>query len=427
MRKIPKPPTVYNAEKTPISIADKYHGSSVFLVCSGPSLKTLDLSLLKQDGIVVAGVNNSPAIIRPNIWTHVDGPDRFLLSIWQDPNIMKFCPYPHRDKKLWNNTTKEQVSQTPAKCPNTLFFEWQTPFNPDNWIYQEKFNWGNSDKDEFHYKGQTYKGARSCMLVALKLLIVMGFRKIYLVGADFNMETDQPYAFKQDKQEGGCKSNNNSYTNLNAFMNALVPHFKDLGVEVFNTNKTSGLTAFPYKPYDKAINQVLQKFSDPSQESTEEHYMDIKKKLEKYGKNTPKKEKQKKAVNQKPELIEGYWDGKKLVDPKRTKILKQEATKILEDANLLTVDDLFDLRDMLETIEPSWKGILRRHETKLDLVKSQGSKVKGTTKEALGRDLINYFIIKFKDSPRDYRAFVISKESRKVEIDGTLLTLESFL
>ena len=106
------------------------------------------------------------------------------------------------------------------------------------------------------------------MLVAVRIMAMLGVRNIILVGADFNMDPQQPYAFDQGKSTGAARSNNNAYRKLNSFFNVLKPHFQALGLNVYNTNANSGLKSFDHMPYEEAIDFALQDVRDPSDEHT---------------------------------------------------------------------------------------------------------------------------------------------------------------
>src|SRR5574343_1479552 len=80
-------PMFFTQDHHPLPLMDTYRGRSVFLVCGGPSLLTLDYARLKDPGIITMGLNNSPPTVRPNLWCSVDSPDHWIRSIWLDPTI----------------------------------------------------------------------------------------------------------------------------------------------------------------------------------------------------------------------------------------------------------------------------------------------------------------------------------------------------
>jgi hypothetical protein len=83
-------PFFFTREGSAIDLVGQYKGRSAFLICNGPSFVKLNRNLLSEPGVMTFGINNGPKTFRPNFWTCVDDPVRFLKSIWLDPKITKF-------------------------------------------------------------------------------------------------------------------------------------------------------------------------------------------------------------------------------------------------------------------------------------------------------------------------------------------------
>lgn len=113
--------------------------------------------------------------------------------------------------------------------------------------------WGNhtSTKDSLGIKGK-----RSVMLVALRLLHYLGFRTVYLVGADFKMTPEQGYAFDEHRSAEAVRHNNVLYAALNQRFDALRDHFKHHRFTVINCTPGSGLTAFDHVPFEQAVDRA---------------------------------------------------------------------------------------------------------------------------------------------------------------------------
>ena len=95
------------------------------------------------------------------------------------------------------------------------------------------------------------------MLAVLKIMYLLGFRNVYLIGADFNMSEKLTYHFEEDRHKGAVKNNLNTYKKLESeYFPMLKPYFDDVGFKVYNCTKNSKLTAFPYIDYEKAIQKV---------------------------------------------------------------------------------------------------------------------------------------------------------------------------
>src|SRR4029453_4334606 len=140
-----------------------FRGSSAFLVCGGPSLKTHDLAKLQQRGIVACAVNNAAAVVRPNLWVSVDDPGNFCDAIWRDPAIWKFVPLCHMEKHFTvRNEAGELVASEEVVGDMPLVFGYRRneAFIADQWLYEDTFNWGNHSE---RVDASGIKGSRSVM------------------------------------------------------------------------------------------------------------------------------------------------------------------------------------------------------------------------------------------------------------------------
>lgn len=254
-------PMLFSAEGHNLWMGDLYKGRSAFLIASGPSLlKTVpDPSVLQQPGILTMGLNNSPKLVRPNMWTCVDSPANFMRSIWLDPTIQKFVPFDHVDKPLLDNdsgvaTNFESWTWLPTTvrdCPNVHYFRRNEHFRASQYLWEDTFNWGNH-KD--------LGGGRSVFLVAIRLLYMLGVRRVYLLGVDLDMSPEKKYSFDQDRSPGSIRGNNQTYQMLQERFTALRPLFEQEGFHVFNCNPESKLTAFDHVPFSEALEQVQLEF-----------------------------------------------------------------------------------------------------------------------------------------------------------------------
>lgn len=248
------------AEFETVSLENRYAGQSVFLLCGGPSLTDNDLSLLDQRGIVTMAVNNAWAIHRPTLWTHADPPSSFHHVGWNDPGITKFVPIPYADAEIMEKRDDAFIhsSKTTRDAPNVWFYPRRLGFDPDTFFDEPAVCWGNGEKmvDSLGLRGQ-----RSCMYAALRLLVYLGFHRVYIVGADFRMTEDRGYAFEQDRDARLVKGNNSAYEIMNQRFNSLNSALAERGVQVFNCAEGSGLTAFPFKPFSEAVEAATEAFT----------------------------------------------------------------------------------------------------------------------------------------------------------------------
>lgn len=261
-------PFFFNAWGSEIDLVGHYKGASAFLICNGPSLSSgkYDLSLLKRPGVFTMGINNGPRTIRPNIWTCVDDPKRFIKSIWLDPSIQKIVPMSFTTKALFDNENwcdmldENGKPYLVRKCPNVTYVRRNEKFQADRYLVEDTINWGNSAKNG---------GSRSVMLAAVKILYLLGFRKVYLLGADFDMTGEKTYHFDEQREKGAVRGNMSTYDALkNIYFPSLRPYFEKAGYNVYNCNLDSQLKAFDFVKYEDAIEEATYKLGDIANERT---------------------------------------------------------------------------------------------------------------------------------------------------------------
>jgi hypothetical protein len=248
-------PMFFSAEGNSFpGLQGNFRGASAFLICGGPSFGELDHTPLHN--CYTMALNNSPKTFRPNAWVSVDQPCRFLKSIWLDPTIMKFVPFDHTEKELWNNTKEDWGPLMNAngkrmkarECPNIVYYRRNEKFEPSRWLFEYTFNWGDHKK---------WGGGRSCMLAALKILFVLGFRNVYLLGCDLKMDKNTKYHFDEERNKGSQNGNMSTYNKMiKTYYPQLKPYFDKFGYNVYNCNPDSRLKEFPFVPYEEAIKRA---------------------------------------------------------------------------------------------------------------------------------------------------------------------------
>jgi len=253
-------------------LGDLYKGYSCFLILGGPSFGELlkqkwqfnndEVSteyLLDYPGHCTMAVNNSVKTYRPNLWVSVDNPQRFIKSIFLDPKIQKIIPICHTNKKLFDNEKWEVMDLTPSECPNVIYYRRNSCFNAEQYLFEDTVNWG-SNKNE--------GGSRSVMLAAIRILFQLGFRKVYLLGCDLDMDENKKYHFDQDRSKASINGNNATYELLKQRFEELQPIFLENNFLIYNCNKESKLKVFPYKSFIDCILDSTQNIPNIKTERT---------------------------------------------------------------------------------------------------------------------------------------------------------------
>ena len=244
------PPLIFSGDGKEAPLRNHYKGQSLFLVLSGPSTRELDLTVLKGRGLVSMAVNNAWTLLRPNFWVGVDPPSRFVDLGWLDPGITKFVPACHIHSPI-REFDGRVIGPSPLRvkdCPATWFFNRRDTFDPDTFWTEQGLEWGSTTTGT---DALGLKNSRSVMLPALRLAHYLGFSTLYLLGCDFHMEGDKPYAFSERKSARGVSANNALYKALTQRFESLVR--KGLPLSVVNCNPASALRTFPFLPFREAI------------------------------------------------------------------------------------------------------------------------------------------------------------------------------
>lgn len=265
--------TFFSKNLEPLEMNDAYLGAACFITLTGPSIKEHDLSLLKQRGLFTIGVNNSPALVKPDFWTYVDRSYRFHDAIWRDPTITKCIPVQHLEKwqlKRWDEGEGKPVpwakpngdAVKPRDCPGVISHRRNAYFCDRNWLSEPSLNWGNSEKS---HKANGWPHKLDTMFLAINSAYALGFRRVFLLGCDFTMRPTEPYGIDEGKEAGAVTACNLGYHKMDLMFQALQKSlFTTAGFHVYNCAEVSGLTAFPFCPYDEALDAATEGMpSDP--------------------------------------------------------------------------------------------------------------------------------------------------------------------
>lgn len=271
---LPMVPFFYTREKWSAPLVDLFRGGSAFLIASGPSFKEIDKTTLSKAGAWTMTLNNAVRSFRGNAACIVDDPSRFVASLWLDPKIMKFVPTSHFRKPIWDNRTIQApgrpveyrwapMNVAVGDCPNVFGYQRNEKFHAPRYLREETINWGNHKR---------FGGGRSVMLASLRILYLLGFRKVYLVGVDFEMTDEKRYHFDEGRTEASIKGNMSTYSKMVQWFTELKPLFDKEGFIVKNCNPNSGLRAFPFTTVEEAVGEATLHLGNVEQERTRGMY-----------------------------------------------------------------------------------------------------------------------------------------------------------
>mgnify|MGYP003134865004 CR=1 FL=1 len=244
---------LWDKDKESISWENRYKGSRIFLVCGGPSLNDVDLSLMNKRGVMSMAINNAWSRVKPDFWIGFDSPGRFSYYGWMDPSIIKFVPWQNKEQNL-NSRVGGKISDTghsTMKAPNCWYLSNNEKFDPKTWFSEASVNWGGPVKGVI-----PENGFRVTLLGALRMLYYLGFQEVYLLGCDWEMALEgEAYAWEEDKTLEKRKSNNEMYDWTSKVLGQLDEGFKKSGFQIFNCNPHSKLDLYPHISYEEAISR----------------------------------------------------------------------------------------------------------------------------------------------------------------------------
>lgn len=248
---------LWDKNENGISWDNHYKGSKIFLVCSGPSLNNLDLSLMDNRGVMSMAMNNSWIKFKPDFWIGFDSPGRFHDGGWMDPSIMKIVPWHRRLEPLSNRVggELEPSDLNPTDAPNCWFLSNTATFDENTWFTEKHANWGGA------VEGLKPEGGfRVSMIGALRTLYYLGFQEVYLLGCDWEMPLNmgkEAYAWEENRAQQVREKNNDMYNWIEGVLKKLQPGFEKANFQVYNCNKHSKLSLFPFIEYEDAIERCV--------------------------------------------------------------------------------------------------------------------------------------------------------------------------
>jgi hypothetical protein len=268
-------PFFFTRECSQLNIIGQYRGASAFLIAGGPSFKDVDKEILKNAGVWSMTLNNSICSFRGNAACIVDDPSRFVASLWLDHKVTKYVPAALFEKPLWDNRTIvdidgniverrwQPMDMNVGDCPNVIGYRRNEKLHAARFLYEDTINWGNHKQ---------WGGGRSVMLASLRILFLLGFRKVFLVGVDFDMRDDRRYHFDEGRTESAVKGNSSTYAKMTEWFEKLRPHFDAENFTVKNCNPDSNLKAFDFISVKDAVYEATSHIGDVFQERSDGMY-----------------------------------------------------------------------------------------------------------------------------------------------------------
>lgn len=230
----------------PIDLAGLWSPQPAFLVCGGPSLKTLPMEKLQDRGILSFGINNAGAFARTSAWCFSDPQTKFHHAGFFDPRILTFSPAPKLRKHVrvkCRDGSFRTSEMLVADCPGTYGFARRGEFCAERFFSDWFAHWGHGGKGD---NPEARPFTRLCTpLLGLRLLHYLGCPRVYLLGVDLG---GKEYGWGDATSGGG-----RMWGKINQLFRDLRQACDRMGFVVKNCNRESACDAFDFCSFDEAL------------------------------------------------------------------------------------------------------------------------------------------------------------------------------
>jgi len=230
-------PVFFRHNMSNVNLFNMYNGETVYLLGRGPSIgKFLENAkirkMLLNPFIVKYGMNTSPEILdyNVNLWSCVDNVTKFPKQIMKNPNILKLIPMNRfvtfdfdsrmKDNKKTIAYSEGSNHKFSCLCPNSIGVQTflLSKENMKNITFGKAFL--NCPAVLYGF----FKDHKSVLLYCIKICLLLGFKRIVLMGVDFKMDKEVPYYqnTSADFNEFHVQHNNRLYDALSPLIREIV-------------------------------------------------------------------------------------------------------------------------------------------------------------------------------------------------------------
>tara|TARA_B000000557_G_C20812007_1_gene460650 strand:+ start:3084 stop:3896 length:813 start_codon:yes stop_codon:yes gene_type:complete len=246
-----------------VSLANSTQLLDLYIFSSGPSLANVDLKMFDQKPVYKFGINTTYPKVKPDIWLGLDRPTCFNKNLWSESFI----------KILNGRFSEEKIDLVNLKSfPNTYFADFTDMPETDKESIRLIFK--NTEKDS------KLLWQKNTLISSLHLAIMMGFKRIHMLGSDFGGRGDyfddskdarpNNYFFEDDKIDRDSPSgkiskkqrevNKRLYSEQLSFIKKLIPPCEARGIKIISCSKNSPLNEITkFIEPDEALSQSIER------------------------------------------------------------------------------------------------------------------------------------------------------------------------
>lgn len=227
---------IWDCKGTPVVPEQWDH---IFLVGSGPSLSRVPPPLLERIRGRALCVNNSWRVVRGAAWVGGDRPHYFPDELWDCPDTTKYTVASYAEVAVGGRGIHRRDS--------VRFFVRGQAFNHPTFWTSGALQWGppGGQKDSLGHDG-----TRSSFMMALRLCALIGAKRVYLVGCDFDAGGDRVYGTGLEVDRKHVPRMQRVFDVLKKRMRALVP---TMPYKVWNCTEGSRIHTFEGMDLERAL------------------------------------------------------------------------------------------------------------------------------------------------------------------------------
>lgn len=218
------------------ALKGKYEGQRCFIVATGPSLTIQDVEALKDERTF--GLNRLYQIYEKTDWR----PDFYCYG---DYKLYNSNPISLSDKAKENIFVCQYMTKL-AQTSGKIVPVW------NNWLD----HWYNHASKQLRYTPDLLKGTYCCYTVAnaaIDIAAYLGFREIYLLGADCNYTGSKQHAAGIEDVQEDWAMREQSQKNMMLGYAFKKKCMDEQGVRVYNCTRGGMLEVFPRKRLEEVL------------------------------------------------------------------------------------------------------------------------------------------------------------------------------
>lgn len=218
-----------------VSFASRTTDRTAFLCASGPSLGQINPRYLNGPNRTVFALNNAYPVVRPDVWIGMDDPTCYNRELFSEP-FMKILRGGYQNREIESGPVAQNFNTFYADCTK-----------PDD----------KSDLFKLRKHDVDFVWHHNTMMLALHIIVWMGFDKIYLFGVDLDNSKQAYHASVKPENADNYKQETQTlYDEIHDWLRWFSIEAQHHGIKTYSCSPDSRINSYlDYHPYLEVIDQ----------------------------------------------------------------------------------------------------------------------------------------------------------------------------